>query len=63
MHILIIRAGGIGGHFDGRLVEKGEDVHFLVHNRRKQQIEKNGLAIYSVNGIFPLTPINNESMR
>jgi 2-dehydropantoate 2-reductase len=56
MRILVLGAGGIGGYFGGRLVEKGEDVTFLVRSRRKQQLEKNGLVIHSVNGDFTCTP-------
>ncbi|BDH60341.1 2-dehydropantoate 2-reductase [Lysinibacillus sp. PLM2] len=56
MRILVLGAGGIGGYFGGRLVEKGEDVTFLVRNRRKQQIEQKGLNIKSINGDFTFTP-------
>ncbi len=56
MRILVLGAGGIGGYFGGRLVEKGEDVTFLVRSRRKQQIEENGLNIRSVHGDFSCTP-------
>jgi hypothetical protein len=28
--ILVLGAGGIGGYFDGRLVESGADVTFLI---------------------------------
>ncbi|MGR5911443.1 2-dehydropantoate 2-reductase N-terminal domain-containing protein [Bacillus cereus] len=33
-----IRRGGVGGFFGGRLVEKGEDVTFLVRSKRKKTI-------------------------
>lgn len=56
MRILVLGAGGIGGYFGGRLVEKGEDVVFLVRPKRKQMIEKNGLVIHSVKGDFSFTP-------
>lgn len=56
MRILVLGAGGIGGYFGGRLVEKGEEVTFLVRNKRKQQLEKNGLVIHSVKGDFSFTP-------
>ncbi|GGL51038.1 2-dehydropantoate 2-reductase [Sporolactobacillus putidus] len=56
MRILVVGAGGIGGYFGGRLIEKGEDVTFLVRSGRKQQLEKNGLVIRSVNGDFSCTP-------
>lgn len=56
MRILVLGAGGIGGYFGGRLVEKGEDVTFLVRSGRKQQLEKNGLVIRSINGDFSFIP-------
>ncbi|PEY32196.1 2-dehydropantoate 2-reductase [Bacillus cereus] len=56
MRILVLGAGGVGGYFGGRLVEKGEDVTFLVRSRRKQQLEKNGLAIRSIKGDFSFIP-------
>ncbi|MFJ8453353.1 2-dehydropantoate 2-reductase [Bacillus paramycoides] len=56
MRILVLGAGGVGGFFGGRLVEKGEDVTFLVRSRRKQQLEEKGLVIRSVNGDFSFQP-------
>lgn len=45
MRILVLGAGGVGGFFGGRLVEKGEDVTFLVRSKRKKQLEERGLVI------------------
>lgn len=56
MKILVVGAGAIGGYFGGRLLEKGEDVTFLVRERRKQELESTGLNIDSVNGNCRLTP-------
>lgn len=56
MKILIVGAGAIGGYFGGRLLEKGEDVTFLVRDRRKKELESTGLNIKSVNGDCQLTP-------
>lgn len=56
MKILVVGAGAIGGYFGGRLLEKGEDVTFLVREQRKKQLEKTGLKIESVNGNFELAP-------
>lgn len=56
MKILVVGAGAIGGYFGGRLLEKGEDVTFLVREKRKQQIEDSGLIIDSVHGGMTLTP-------
>lgn len=50
MKILVVGAGAIGGYFGGRLLEKGEDVTFLVREKRKAQLEANGLIVESVNG-------------
>lgn len=56
MRILIVGAGGIGGYFGGRLVEKGKDVTFLVRQNRQQQLQKNGLIIRSVHGDLTVQP-------
>ncbi|MNO46187.1 2-dehydropantoate 2-reductase [compost metagenome] len=56
MRVLVLGAGGVGGYFGGRLVEKGEDVTFLVRDQRKQQLEREGLVIRSVNGDFKFHP-------
>lgn len=50
MKILIVGAGAIGGYFGGRLLEKGEDVTFLVREKRRQQLKENGLIVESVHG-------------
>ena len=50
MRVLMVGAGAVGGYFGGRLVEKGEDVTFLVRKKRQEQLEQNGLVIKSVNG-------------
>jgi 2-dehydropantoate 2-reductase len=52
MRILILGAGAVGGYFGGRLVEKGEDVTFLVRPKRKQQLNENGLVTHSTHGDF-----------
>lgn len=56
MKILIVGAGAVGGYFGGRLLEKGEDVTFLVREGRKKQLEETGLVIESVHGNVTLTP-------
>ncbi|RSD26625.1 ketopantoate reductase family protein [Mesobacillus subterraneus] len=50
MKILIAGAGAIGGYFGRRLMEKGEDVTFLVREKRKQQLLSNGLTVESIHG-------------
>lgn len=52
MRFLIVGAGGVGGYFGGRLIEKGEDVTFLVRQNRKTQLETDGLVIKSKHGDF-----------
>ncbi|MBM7702002.1 2-dehydropantoate 2-reductase [Metabacillus iocasae] len=56
MRILVLGAGGVGGYFGGRLLEKGEDVTFLVRKKRQQQLAENGLVIKSIHGDVKLTP-------
>lgn len=56
MRILIVGAGGIGGYFGGRLIEKGEDVTFLVRQNRQQQLQRNGLIVRSVHGDLTVHP-------
>jgi 2-dehydropantoate 2-reductase len=56
MKILVVGAGAVGGYFGGRLVEKGEDVTFLVREKRKQQLEETGLILESVHGDVTLKP-------
>ncbi|OIN67642.1 2-dehydropantoate 2-reductase [Exiguobacterium sp. KRL4] len=56
MKILVVGAGAVGGYFGGRLAEKGEDVTFLVRERRFQALETSGLKISSLHGDIHLTP-------
>ncbi|WP_226672642.1 ketopantoate reductase family protein [Rossellomorea aquimaris] len=56
MRILIVGAGAVGGYFGGRLIEKGEDVTFLVRERREHQLRELGLQIESVHGDFHSQP-------
>ncbi|WP_453990788.1 ketopantoate reductase family protein [Bacillus nitroreducens] len=56
MRILVVGAGAVGGYFGGRLLEKGEDVTFLVRDKRQKQIRENGLQIESIHGNVTLYP-------
>lgn len=56
MKILIVGAGAIGGYFGGRLLEKGENVTFLVREKRKAILKKTGLKIESAHGDAELIP-------
>ena len=50
MKILVLGAGGIGGMVGGRLAQYGGDVTFLVRERRKAQLDRDGLCIESPQG-------------
>lgn len=56
MKMLMVGAGGIGGYFGARLLEKGEDVTFLVREGRKKKIEEEGLRVNSRHGDLHLQP-------
>lgn len=63
MRVLVVGAGAVGGYFGGRLLEKGEDITFLVRERRKKQLEERGLVIRSVHGdavLMPKTLVTGE---
>jgi len=50
MKFLVLGAGGVGGYFGGRLAQNGVDVTFLVRDRRRDQLVKDGLRIESPMG-------------
>lgn len=56
MKILVAGAGALGGYFGGRLLEKGEDVTFLVRENRKKQLSEHGLTIHSPMGNYSGIP-------
>ncbi|WP_100372798.1 ketopantoate reductase family protein [Bacillus sp. FJAT-45037] len=56
MKFLIVGAGAVGGYFGGRLLEKGEDVTFLVRYKRQEQLLDQGLLIESIHGDFRSIP-------
>jgi len=56
MKILVLGAGGIGGYFGGRLAEAGCDVTFLVRQKRREQIQRDGLVVQSPLGDFTVRP-------
>lgn len=49
MRIAILGSGAIGGYYGGRLVEAGEDVHFLYRSEL-DAVRRDGLRITSVDG-------------
>ncbi|WP_026691294.1 ketopantoate reductase family protein [Alteribacter aurantiacus] len=56
MKLLMVGAGAIGGYFGARLLEKGEDVTFLVREGRRKQLEKTGLHVDSIHGDIHVEP-------
>ncbi|WNF23794.1 ketopantoate reductase family protein [Mesobacillus jeotgali] len=67
MKILIVGAGAIGGYFGGRLLEKGENVTFLVREKRQQQLRSFGLVVESIHGNMhftePKTVLTGENVE
>ncbi|MFZ3580298.1 ketopantoate reductase family protein [Virgibacillus sp. DJP39] len=52
MNVVIIGAGALGAYFGGRLLEGGENVTFLVREKRARQIEEHGMKITSPKGDY-----------
>ena len=50
MNVLVLGAGGIGGLVGGRLAQHGCQVTFLVRDKRKAQLDRDGLRIESPQG-------------
>ncbi|MGD7008183.1 ketopantoate reductase family protein [Metabacillus sp. 84] len=56
MRFLVTGAGAVGGYFGGRLSENGQDVTFLVREKRRQQLSESGLVIKSIHGDYHCQP-------
>jgi len=56
MRILMAGAGATGGYFGARLAQSGQDVTFLVRERRYQQLQANGLVLQTPQGTEKLQP-------
>ncbi|WP_416829122.1 ketopantoate reductase family protein [Ectobacillus polymachus] len=56
MKFLVVGAGAVGGYFGARLAEKGEDVTFLVREKRKEQLQARGLRVKSIHGDTIIQP-------
>lgn len=56
MRILMAGAGATGGYFGARLAQAGQDVTFLVRERRFQQLQTNGLVLQTPQGTEKLQP-------
>ena len=56
MKILILGAGAIGGFFGAHLMKSGADITFLVREKRKDELKKSGINIFSINGELKVNP-------
>ena len=56
MKILILGAGAIGGFFGAHLMRSGANVSFLVREKRKDELKKLGINIFSINGELKVNP-------
>ena len=56
MRILMAGAGATGGYFGARLAQAGQDVTFLVRERRYQQLQASGLVLQTPQGTETLKP-------
>ncbi|TCP23027.1 ketopantoate reductase [Scopulibacillus darangshiensis] len=52
MKVTVVGAGALGGYFGLRLLEAGNDVNFLVRERRGGQLEEEGLGLISPYGDY-----------
>nr|WP_236599650.1 2-dehydropantoate 2-reductase [Ramlibacter alkalitolerans] len=59
---MILGAGGIGGLFGGRLALAGADVTFLVRDKRKSQLDDDGIRVESQFGNF-CVPVHSVTAR
>lgn len=55
MRLLVLGAGATGGYFGGRLAQAGVDVTFLVRERRREQLDRDGVRIRSPLGDLALS--------
>ncbi|MDC3416160.1 ketopantoate reductase family protein [Aquibacillus salsiterrae] len=54
MKIVVVGAGAVGAYFGARLEQVGEDVTFLVREKRASQLSRQGLIITSVEGNYAI---------
>ncbi len=52
MKILVIGSGAVGGYFGGKLAQAGHEVFFMARGEHMNAINRNGLAVESINGDF-----------
>lgn len=58
MKIVIIGAGAVGAYFGARLEQIGQDVTFLVREKRAEQLNHQGLIIKSTEGNYAIKSPN-----
>jgi len=58
MKIAIIGTGGVGGYFDAKLAQAGNDVTFFARGEHLKSIQNNGLTVKSILGDFKVQNIN-----
>ncbi|MGI4855714.1 MAG: ketopantoate reductase family protein [Janthinobacterium lividum] len=66
MRFLVIGAGALGGYFGARLLEAGQDVTFLLRERRAAQLQETGLVVRSPFGAvhWPAPPwVTREQLQ
>ncbi|MEG3133614.1 ketopantoate reductase family protein [Rouxiella sp. T17] len=56
MRILVVGAGATGGYYGARLTQAGNDVTFLVREKRAAALRKSGLQVQTPEGIFSVQP-------
>ncbi|KQN52766.1 2-dehydropantoate 2-reductase [Serratia sp. Leaf51] len=56
MRILVVGAGATGGYFGARLAQAGQDVTFLLREKRALAVQRDGLTVHSPQGDFHFQP-------
>lgn len=56
MRILVVGAGATGGYFGARLAQAGQDVTFLLREKRALAVQRDGLTVHSPHGDFHFQP-------
>jgi len=56
MRILVVGAGATGGYFGARLAQAGQDVTFLLREKRALAVQRDGLTGHSPHGDFHFQP-------
>ena len=64
MRLLVLGAGAIGGYFGARLAAAGNDVTFLVREKRRSQLIQDGLRLVSPLGdlTLPVQTVSAETL-